>query len=235
MKLLAATEIQLQWSDLNHLTYHPQPQTTRSGGAHVSDVLKVLREYSISHNRYTEDDKEDEMPLRILLGLAFEEAAARLYPTMHWQPGEVAWDGLAGSPDGIDTVEYPHAIPWSNTSPFPLPDGYWVGGALCVDEFKYTGKSQRIKGRKPVEGSKELKLEDLKDIRTEWLWMQQGQAYINLLRRMLPDAFGSLSLCRFHVCWKFGAYQWPMRETYMRYLVQFSEEELRGNWALMKW
>lgn len=216
MQLLEVTEVQLQWDDLNNLTYHPRQQESRSGGEHVSDVLKVLREFAISKNMYTEEDKEDDMPLRILLGLAFEESAARLYPTMHWQPGEIEYAGLAGSPDGIspgDTAVY--------------PDG------ICVDEFKYTGKSLRIKGRKPQPNG-QIRQEDLKDIRSEFLWIHQGMTYINLLRRSGGDAFKKLNLCRFHICWKYGAYQYPMREVYIRYLVRFDEKELNGSWAMVQ-
>jgi hypothetical protein len=211
MKLLEVVEINLQWSDLDSLTYHSRQETKRSGGEHVSDVLKVLREYSIAKNMYTQEDREDDMPLRILLGLAFEESAARLYPLMNWQPGEAMSDDLIGSPDGLSVVEDFNGI--------------------CVDEFKYTGKSQRIKGRKPQPNGK-LRAEDLKDIRQEWLWIQQGMAYINLLRR--SEGWEDLCMCRFHICWKMGDYTFPTTERYYRYLVQFEEAELRGNWAMMQ-
>ena len=224
MKLLEVVEINLQWSDLDSLTYHPRQETKRSGGEHVSDVLKVLREYSIAKNMYTQEDREDDMPLRILLGLAFEEAAARLYPHMTWQPGEVTHDRLAGSPDGLSIL---NGIPGMSEQ-IDLEEVALV----CVDEFKYTGKSQRIKGRKPQPNGK-LRPEDLKDIRQEWLWIQQGMAYINLLRRS-RKTFESIDLCRFHICWKFADYVFPMTEKYYRYLVQFEEAELRGNYAMMQ-
>lgn len=227
MKLLEVVEINLQWADLDSLTYHPRQQTARSGGEHVSDVLKVLRDYSIAKNMYTQEDRADDMPLRIMLGLAFEENAARLFPHMTWQPGEVAVDGLAGSPDGISLL---NGIPGQSEQ-----IGLDQVGLVCVDEFKYTGKSQRIKGRKPMPNGK-VRAEDLKDIRQEWLWIQQGMAYVNLLRRCRsysPD-FANLNKCRYHICWKYGDYSYPLTERYYRYLVQFEEAELRGNYAMMQ-
>ena len=231
MTVLDITEVRLEWSDLNHLTYHPRPEMIRSGSEeqHVSHVLKSIAQ---QQKRWTKEDELDDMPLRILLGLAFEEAAARLYRKMIWQPGEIEFDGLIGSPDGISLVEhlYYTTTPWSTEKP---PKDSWIGGRPCVDEFKYSGKSQRIKGCKPRPDGN-LRSEDLKDIRTEWLWMQQCQTYINLLRRRFPKEYKNLNLGRFHICWKYGAYVFPMLEVYYRYLVQFTEEELAGNWAMMQ-
>jgi hypothetical protein len=204
MRVLEIVEVQLQWPDLENLTYHERPKMTRNPGVHVSDVL---RHVAIKHKTYTEEDRDDDMPLRVLLGLAFEESAARLYAGMIWQPGQIEVDGVTGSPDGLSVLDV---------------DG--VGGMGAVDEFKYTGKSQRVKGG----GADELK-----DIRTEWSWMQQGMSYLNLLRRS-KKVFAGMRLCRFHICWKYGNYVRPYAEKYMRYLVEFEEAELRGNWAMLQ-
>lgn len=215
MRVLETVEIQPEWSDLDNLTYHARPEPVRSPGVHVSDVL---RHVAIQGRMYTEEDRADEMPLRILLGLAFEEMAARLYEDMWWQPGEMSWDGIAGSPDGITQIVY------EAEEMIGLPDRRGHYAAWCVDEFKYTGKSQRVKGGKA---------DELKDIRTEWMWMQQGMSYVNLLRRAYGKRYARLNKCRFHICWKYGAYVRPMQEVYMRYLVEFLEPELLGNWALL--
>lgn len=202
-------EVKLDWSDLNNLTYHPQPVSrSRSEGTHVSGILKDL---ALQQKLFTNEDRDDEMPLRILLGLGFEEGGARLYPDMVWQPGELICQGIAGNPDGLT---YPDEFP---------ADAF-------IDEFKYTGKSQRVKGTKPQpDGS--FRAQDLKDIRTEWMWMQQGMSYINLYRK--TGQFRYLNKCRFHICWKFGTYTFPQSEVYMRYLVEFTEAELNGNWAML--
>lgn len=164
---------------------------------------------------YTEEDRKDDMPLRVLLGLAFEESAARLYPKMHWQPGQIEWDGVIGSPDGISPI------------PFSDPQTHYI------DEFKYTGKSQRVKGAK-TQANGTVADKDLKDIRGEWLWMQQGMSYLNLLR-LANVKYRKIRLARFHICWKYGPYApFPYEERYMRYLVEFSDAELRGNWAMLQ-
>jgi hypothetical protein len=41
-------------------------------------------------------------------------------------------------------------------------------------------------------------------------------------------------LCRFHICWKYGNYTKPFTEKYVRYLVEFDDAELRGNWAMLQ-
>lgn len=207
MQVLEQVEVKLEWSDLDNLTYHTRNEERRVyEKVHVSDVLRSV---AIRHGQYTNEDREDEMPLRILLGLAFEESAARLYEDMWWQPGQVEVDGVVGSPDGVT---------------FPK--------VMAVDEFKYTGKSMRKKGAK-TQADGTVAAEDLKDIRGEWIWMQQGMSYVNLLRR-ISQLCKDLCSCRFHICWKYGWYTHPFTEVYMRYLVRFSEAELRGNWALLQ-
>lgn len=213
MKVLEAVEVKLEWHDLENLTFHRRRDTqVRVAGVHVG---QVLRHIAIASKMYSEEDREDEMPLRMFLGLAFEEMAARLYKDMIWQPGEFEADGVSGNPDGVTLIEVEGS------------------GAVCVDEFKYTGKSQRIKGAKPKPDGSFLS-KDLKDIRTEWLWMQQVMAYINLLRRSDDDEYADMCLGRFHICWKFGTYTFPMQEKYVRYLVRFDEDDLAMNWDMVQ-
>jgi len=224
VRLLEVTEVQLDWADLDNLTYHERPSLIRSPGCHASDVLKFIAE---ERNLYDNEDRRDGMPLRILLGLGFEEAAARLYPDMWWQPGEMEHDGVIGSPDGISHIG---GLYQGEDS-----DGVWqfnLVDAPCVDEFKYSGKSMRIKGAK-TQADGTVAPKDIKDIRTEWMWVQQVQTYINLIRRQIPG-HEKLNLGRLHICWKYGAYTRPFEEKYMRYLVQFDEKELRGNWAMVQ-
>lgn len=209
MILVEAVDVQLEWSDLQRLTYHVGAREVRSTGLHVSDVLRHL---AVQGNRYTDEDHEDDMPLRVLLGLAFEEAAARLYEGMNWQPGQLECDGVVGSPDGLTWL--------GSIGKFELGNPDFV-----IEEFKYTGKSQRVKGGGPG---------DLKDIRTEWTWMQQGMSYINLYRRVYKNLYRGINRCRFHICWKYGNYVKPFTEKYVRYLVEFSEAELAGNWAMLQ-
>lgn len=223
MRVLEVVNIQLQWSDLDNLTIHPRPdlQARDKSLPHLSDIL---RKCALALNMYTDEDRDDDMPLMVLLGMGFEESAARLYKDMHWQPSPVRAGGVIGSMDALSPVSVPANTGLNFRSNITC---------ACVDEFKYTGKSQRVKGAKTqLDGT--VRDRDLKDIRGEWIWVHQGMGYINLLRRAEPELYGDLDLARFHICWKYGPYTYPMKERYVRYLVQFSQEDLDGNWSLIQ-
>jgi hypothetical protein len=207
MKLLEQTEIKLEWFDLNKLHPHPYPQHKRSKGLHLTDILRKI---AIRNNMLTEEDRTDEAPLRVFLGMCWEAGCVRLYPDMKWQPGEVSRDGVAGSPDGESTLTL--------ASGHDQAGGGDIYRELAVEEFKYTAKSIRKKGGKP---------DELKDIGGEWLWMMQVKGYL----AMHPSR---PTLARLHVCWARGNYQWPMEERYVRYLIRFTQEEIEGCWAMVK-
>lgn len=193
MKVLDVTEVRLEWSDLSAMTHHPEPQPHRSPGVHVSGVLRyVAKELAM----WGKEDADDEMPLRILLGLGFEQQASRLYEGMTWQPGEVERDGIIGSPDGISLID----------------------DELVIEEFKYSGKSLRVKGGKEGE---------YKNILTEWMWIQQISSYC-----ALHD--GQPRLGRLHVCWKYGAYSYPLIERYFRYLIGLTDEDVERTWMMLQ-
>src|SRR5262245_14601126 len=203
MRVLSQVEVRLEWSDLNEMVFHERGNGARSEGVHVSGILKHI---ALKMNMFKEEDRADEFPLRMLLGMGFEEQAARLYENVWWQPGEYAVfeseeEGVPvyGWPDGLEEnvdIDWKYGFEW------------------FVHEFKYTGKSMR--GRE--------------DIRGEWLWMQQVMAYINMLRaRGLKSNKGV-----FHICWKYGDYKYPLMEKYVRYLVEFEEKELEGNLKMLR-
>ena len=205
MKLLEQTEIKLEWFDLNKLHPHPYPQHKRSKGLHLTDVLRKI---AIKNGILTEEDRTDEAPLRVFLGMAWEQMCVRLYPEMRWQPGEVSRDGVAGSPDGYSPLTI------NSTSPH-IPQTR----EDCIDEFKYTAKSIRKKGGQP---------DELKDIGGEWLWMMQIKGY-------LAAHPAHPTLARLHVCWARGNYTYPyMTERYVRYLIRFTTEEIEGCWEMVK-
>lgn len=100
----------------------------RTPGVHLSGItrhmalstglLKPFRVGSTQDIRNGEMD-EEEMPLRMMLGMAYERWVAGLYPEMEWQPGELSKDGIVGSMDGFTIEDY----------------------GTVVDEFKLTWKS----------------------------------------------------------------------------------------------
>lgn len=194
MKVIERTECRFVWKDLANLTYHPEPKRKRSSGVHVSQVIKHI---AIKLGKLTEHDKDDEMPLIVLLGMAWEHYAARLYKDIVWQPGELKFQSIVGSPDGYS----------ADKDERPL-----------IEEFKYTTKSMRHRHDNFIE---------------EWMWMSQGMAYLKQRRsKETRPALGSL--VRYHVCWGMADYVKPIKPCYMRYVVQFSDQEIDTNWGLIQ-
>ena len=194
MKLLEQVEISLDWLDASTLHEHPYPQHKRSTDkVHVSTILRYL---AVKMGKLDDSEKEDEMPLRVFLGMAWEQMVVRLYDGIWWQPGELVLNEIAGSPDGYS---------------------YDDKGDLLIEEMKYTGKSLRTPGGKE---------DQLKDIISEWLWISQVKAYCFMHEEKPTKA-------RFHICWSRGVYTYPLRERYMRYVVQFTREELEQNWKMI--
>lgn len=110
--------------------------TYRSPGIHLSGVLryiginqKIIKGVDPVTGKWIGDSgadlNEEDMPLRMVLGMAWEEYAATLYPEMNWQPGELCKDSITGSPDGVTLIEI---------------DGEEVP---VIEEFKLTWKSAR--------------------------------------------------------------------------------------------
>ncbi len=123
MQILEQVEIKLDWKDLNNLHEHKYPTYTRSKGLHVTDILRKI---ALKTGQLKQSELDDEFaPLRVFLGMAWEQMCVRLYPETRWQPGELKWDGISGSPDGycLNTAE--------NT----------------IEEFKFTAKSSRQPGQ----------------------------------------------------------------------------------------
>jgi hypothetical protein len=94
--LISEIDVKLERSDLARRAVLPR-QTgpdgyiippARSAGLHLSGLLKYCADISKLTSRL-EDIRDEEMPLRWVLGHAIEEFLASLYPDMVWQPGEI--------------------------------------------------------------------------------------------------------------------------------------------------
>lgn len=152
-------------------------------------------------------DEQDELPLRLLVGMGTEAILAQLYPDMTWQPGRLSFEGIEGHPDGLSTLEHE-----SQPDPF-----------YCNEEFKYTAKSIREKGKGP---------EQLKDVRAEWMWQRQQMAYCKLWSEELSVP---VRHSRLHVLYAMGAYEkYTLDERYMRYLIEYSDSEIQNNWDMLE-
>ena len=126
--LIEEVELSVDWADINRRVRHDLPSdSTRNPGPHVTEILRKvaleLKMFDPSSAEYVEDIEV--MPLRMVLGMAFEEWIVGLYPDMLWQPGQFAHKGISGSPDGFSTLTI---------------DGMDVP---VIEEFKLTWKSCR--------------------------------------------------------------------------------------------
>lgn len=142
-RVLSETIEHIGWDDIHARTLTPNPKQVhhRSPGLHLSGVLRyiaintrLLKGIDPVTGKWVGDEDvelmEEDMPLRMVLGMALEEWLAPLYPNMNWQPGELSLNGITGSPDGLsisDLVSLPFLPEWT-----PI-----------IEEFKCTWKSCR--------------------------------------------------------------------------------------------
>jgi hypothetical protein len=201
-KLIHQTTVNIEWTDINKRIRHPAPvrEHDRTPGWHLSGVLKYIAiECNMLELKQVSAEDVDVFPLRMVLGMAFEEFIVGFYPDMVWQPGELCRDDVWGTPDGIT---------------------YEDSGAI-LHEFKHTHKSYR----------KHVEVGGGNSIVDQWMWMQQGSGYINQLREGGLD----VNQAWFHICYVNGRYEYHKggHPTYIKYLVEYSEEELERNWNMV--
>lgn len=208
MKVLEQVQITLDWADMNNLTYHPRPQHKRSPGVHLS---QIIRHIAIKLGKLKDEDRNDEYPLVMFLGQAFEESAARLYPAMEWQPAELFRDDVYGSMDGKDTISEYTDLRTGVRTVFGGTGGGAGGGRRLIDEFKLTYTSAHTK----------------LDIREQWMYLTQGLGYCAM------DA-DQPRLIRYHRLFVCGNYRPPFPPQYWRTLVEVSEEEVEKNWSMIQ-
>lgn len=101
-KLLEEKQISLDWSDITSRVKHKKQHDSnhRAPGVHLSGILRAVL---IATGVLTpiDDEQMEEFPLRMALGMAWEDWAVGLWPDMTWQPGEVYESGVAMNPDGL--------------------------------------------------------------------------------------------------------------------------------------
>ena len=198
-RVVEETEVRIEWADIESRVTHERPaKYKRTPGKHLSSVLRyiattagILKGVDPKTGKWKGDTTldEDEMPLRMALGMAWEDWAVGLYPEMVWQPGEIERDNVYGTPDGLS------AITLGNLE-------------ICIDEFKCTWKSSH---QRPILG--------------EWMWMNQGMGYCAMSQM-------DIRYVRYHVMYVCGNYR-PPAPSYMRYLVEYSQQEIDRTWALV--
>lgn len=202
MKVLDITQVSLDRLDFSTMTQHPWQEYEMVDG--YVGVSTIIRKLAIACGQLTIQERdEDEMPLRMLVGMGWEAMAAQLYPGMRWQPPALKVKGvsLIGHPDG-----YSVDVEWGE----------------LVEEFKYTALSIRRKGGKP---------DEYKNILDKWMWMSQLMTYIKM-RQLVKKSKGVRG--RLHICYAMGNYtKFTLDEVYMRYVVEYTQDELDKNWNMI--
>lgn len=118
--LIQESEIRIEWTDIDGRVAKKKPKgsSVRSSGVHLSGVIRSC--LMATGDLAEAEIRTEEMPLRMAIGMAWEDWAVGLWPKLQWQPGECCMDGVFGSPDGIT---------------WPV-----------LEEFKATWKSRRTYG-----------------------------------------------------------------------------------------
>lgn len=132
MRLLEETEVRLERADLLARSPISRPinkkgrlhEAPRTKGIHLSGILRYIMVESGMRKELAQTEDE-ELPLRMAMGLAWEEFAASLYPEMMWQPGEITNEGVIMTCDG-------HS--------FHIPGAEDV---FALEEFKLTWKKRK--------------------------------------------------------------------------------------------
>lgn len=149
MKLLDISEIRIERIDFTTMKQHPWREYELI--PNTIGVTTLLREVAVASGKWSENEQDDIMPIRVLIGMGWEAICAQLYvgEDFEWQLGVFERDGISGHPDGINIVD----------------------GEVTLEEWKYTRRSLRVPGGK--EGQH-------RDILAEWMWMNQVKAYCAL-------------------------------------------------------
>lgn len=145
----------------------PKPDKPRTPGVHLSSIIKsIAKENGILTREDLEDlslvevqtssdawwrGLDDDVRLRISIGLAWEEWYLAHLGTIVFHPGEMQVDGIYMTHDG-ESVDAVSAL--SSPSDLTTP-------TLCLHEVKATYKSVNTVG----------------DLSTQWMWVAQCKGY----------------------------------------------------------
>lgn len=146
--LISQHQVSVEWTDLDlwdQIKVRPSSRV-RSSGVHLSGIIKAVLQ---GMGKLDREDLTDEMPLRMAIGMAWENWVVGLMPKppeFRWQPGEWEKDGVYGTPDGMSQVDK----------------------RLMVEEFKATWKSERTHGEVEEHSILEEKI---------WIWQLMANCH----------------------------------------------------------
>jgi hypothetical protein len=123
-KLLESNRISLDWADILNRKPRKRPAVAskRSAGVHLSGIISHCLGLG-------KDENEEEFPLCMAMGMAWEDWAVGLFPEISWQPGEQEKDGVFATPDGGSYAADPAGLKYT------------------IEEFKLTWQSRRTHGQ----------------------------------------------------------------------------------------
>lgn len=210
------SELGVEWAEINTRKRPPlNTDTSRHKGVHLSGVirhvamglgkLKTFSKVNVGRRVEEVEDDEEVIPIRMAMGLAWEEYVAGLMVDMEWQPGEMG--KVAKGKSGKEQVV------WMNCDGIKVVESK-NGEELRICEFKLTWKSIRGKG---TTGEEFL---------DQWMWLAQGQGYC----LAATDQFQTnVNTVEYYIMWVNGDYM-PPKPKFMKYVVQFGDGELGEFW-----
>lgn len=110
--------------DLTTLAVSSEQSASRTRGTHVSDIIGYMKRQLEKGGKFTESDLEQFGAI----GRLWERVVADVLfrPPRYERIGEVEQDGIIGSPDAIDTVEW-RVMEFKAT---------WKSGSRKIEEFR---------------------------------------------------------------------------------------------------
>lgn len=192
----------------------PPSKQARSKGIHVSSIIRcVAQETGILKPEWCE---ELDM-LEIKPNTRFDDPVVALRVSIglaweEWYIREVL------GPEGV--VDHPGELFFDGI--YLSPDAEELSAVIVdrkpkhrlkIHEIKTTAKSTNTVG------------ETEEELQGQWMWMAQLKAYCKAAGTTLADL---------HVLFLYGAYERPfMRPVKKRYHIEFTQDELDDNWALL--
>lgn len=197
---------------------HLPKSVGRSGGLHVSDIIRDLAlKTGVLDAKYDRPilDTDSEM---VQVGLAWENYLAEYqHPEIVFHGSEIVLDGIAMSPDGISSVD---ADDYAEAIGIEQQEEQWI-----LHEFKATKKTSR-------DFKESMRLRSKKCLM--WLW--QIESYRNALNKLYPDKACTLS--KLHVLFVNGNYSRDEADpesgiSYKIFKLVHTPQELDDTWTMI--
>ena len=196
----------------------PPSRQRRSLGVHLSGIIRcIAQESGILKPEWAEELSLVDTRLitdpvaitRICMGLAWEEwYIESQLPEVIDHPGEMLLDGIYMTHDGEELITL-------------IVDGR-SRHVSKLHEIKLTYKSMRTIG--VADEAYDSTESPVGPLSNQWMWMAQTKGYCKAAMTRFVDL---------HVLFVCGDYSYPLQPKAWRYSIEFTQEEIDQNWALM--